>query len=84
MDIGIFAKTFPRKTLDATLDAVRMHGLKYVQFNMACVGLPSMPEEIHGGLRKRIRRARASSKETNCTGTRRQGGGADTKRLTNA
>jgi sugar phosphate isomerase/epimerase len=57
MDIGIFAKTFPRKTLDATLDAVRMHGLKYVQFNMACVGLPSLPEEIHGGLRERIRRA---------------------------
>jgi sugar phosphate isomerase/epimerase len=57
MDIGIFAKTFPRKTLDATLDAVRAHGLKYVQFNMACAGLPPMPEEIHGGLRMRIRRA---------------------------
>ena len=57
MDIGIFAKTFPRKTLDATLDAVRAHCLKYVQFNMACVGLPSMPDEIHGGLRERIRRA---------------------------
>src|SRR5262249_1238601 len=57
MEIGIFAKTFPRKTLDATLDAVRAHGLKYVQFNMACVGLPSMPEEIHAGLRERIRRA---------------------------
>lgn len=57
MDIGIFAKTFPRPSLDATLDAVRAHGLKYVQFNMACVGLPPMPEEIHGGLRERIRRA---------------------------
>jgi len=57
MEIGIFARTFPRKTLDATLDAVRMHGLKYVQFNMACVGLPSLPEEIHDGLRERIRRA---------------------------
>src|SRR5262249_43437450 len=57
MEIGIFAKTFPRKTLDATLDAVRAPGLKYVQFNMACVGLPSLAEEIHGGLRERIRRA---------------------------
>src|SRR6266851_5545608 len=57
MEIGIFAKTFYCKTLDATLDAVRAHGLKYVQFNMACVGLPSLPEEIHGGLRERIRRA---------------------------
>jgi sugar phosphate isomerase/epimerase len=59
MDIGIFAKTFSRKTLDATLNAVRAHNIKYVQFNMACVGLPSMPEEIHSGLRDRIRRALA-------------------------
>jgi len=59
MEIGIFSKTFPRKTLDATLDAVRTHGLKYVQFNMACVGLAPMPEEIHGGLRERVRRALA-------------------------
>src|SRR5262249_50171232 len=57
MEIGIFAKTFPRKTLDATLDAIRAHGLKHVQFNMACVGLPPMPEEIHDGLCERIRRA---------------------------
>jgi sugar phosphate isomerase/epimerase len=59
MEIGIFAKTFPRKTLDATLNAVRAHNIKYVQFNMACVGLPSMPEDIHVGLRDRIRRALA-------------------------
>ena len=57
MDIGIFAKTFPRKTLDATLDAVCARGLKYVQFNMACVGLASLPDEIHKGLCERIRRA---------------------------
>src|SRR6266851_5493903 len=57
MEIGIFAKTFSRKTLDATLDAVRAHGLKFVQFNMTCVGLPTLPEAIHGGLRERIRRA---------------------------
>jgi sugar phosphate isomerase/epimerase len=30
--------------------------LKYVQFNMACVGLPTLPEEIHSGLCERIRR----------------------------
>src|SRR6266851_2756955 len=57
MEIGIFAKTFYCKTLDATLDAVRAHGLKFVQFNMTCVGLPTLPEAIHGGLRERIRRA---------------------------
>jgi sugar phosphate isomerase/epimerase len=44
--LGIFAKTFVRPTLAAVLDAVRSHGLNYVQFNMACVGLPSMPDRI--------------------------------------
>jgi len=46
MQIGIFAKTFVRSTLEATLDAVVGHGIGYVQFNMACAGLPSMPEHI--------------------------------------
>jgi len=44
--LGIFAKTFVRPTLDATLDAVAGHGLSCVQFNMACVGLPTLPEAI--------------------------------------
>jgi sugar phosphate isomerase/epimerase len=57
MELGIFAKTFTRKMLEATLDAVRAHGLKYVQFNLTCVGLPTLPQEIHAGLSERIRRA---------------------------
>lgn len=46
MDLGIFAKTFVRPTLGETLDAVVSHGLRWVQFNFACAGLPSMPERI--------------------------------------
>ena len=46
MQLGIFAKTFPRSTLEETLDAVIQHGLHCIQFNMACAGLPSMPEAI--------------------------------------
>ena len=46
MQLGIFAKTFVRPTLAAVLDAVKAHGLDYVQFNMACAGLPSMPDRI--------------------------------------
>ncbi len=46
MHLGIFAKTFVRPTLAAVLDAVKAHGLDYVQFNMACAGLPSMPDQI--------------------------------------
>ena len=46
MRLGIFAKTFARPTLEETLDAVAGHGLACVQFNMACAGLPTLPEEI--------------------------------------
>ena len=42
MHLGIFAKTFPRPTLEETLDAVVGHGLTHVQFNMSCVGLPTL------------------------------------------
>ena len=46
MQIGIFAKTFVRPTLEETLDAVKAYGLGCVQFNMVCAGLPSMPDCI--------------------------------------
>jgi sugar phosphate isomerase/epimerase len=59
MRLGIFAKTFARPTVEAVLDAVRGHGLDRVQFNMACAGLPSMPERIDGALCDRIRAAAA-------------------------
>ncbi len=60
MKIGIFAKTFARKTLEDTLDAVAAHGISRVQFNMACAGLPSMPDEISLELADRIRAADAA------------------------
>jgi sugar phosphate isomerase/epimerase len=55
MQLGIFAKTFVRPTLEATLDAVRDHGLECVQFNMACAGLPPLPDQISVVLADRIR-----------------------------
>ena len=60
MDIGIFAKTFARPTLAATLDAVLASGLRIVQFNMACAGLPSMPDAIDTALAASIRRELAA------------------------
>jgi sugar phosphate isomerase/epimerase len=56
MEIGIFAKTFARPSLTATLDAVLASGLRVVQFNMACAGLPSMPDAIPPALAASIRR----------------------------
>jgi sugar phosphate isomerase/epimerase len=43
---GIFAKTFARPTLAATLDAVAAAGLEDLQFNLALLGGPSLPERI--------------------------------------
>jgi sugar phosphate isomerase/epimerase len=46
MHLGIFAKTFPRPKLEATLDAIAEQGLTHVQFNMTCAGLPTLPERL--------------------------------------
>jgi len=58
--IGIFAKTFVRPTLEENLDAVADHGLSVVQYNLACAGLPSLPERIEPRLARQIAAAAAS------------------------
>lgn len=50
MRLGIFARTFSRPTVEGVLDAVKEHGLDCVQFNMACAGLPSLPDYIASSL----------------------------------
>jgi sugar phosphate isomerase/epimerase len=49
MELGIFAKTFPRSTLEQTLDAVASHGLTQIQFNMSCMGLTTLPDKLDEG-----------------------------------
>jgi sugar phosphate isomerase/epimerase len=61
MEIGIFAKTFIRPTLEEVLETVASHGLHCVQFNFACAGLPSLPDQIGGHIAKRIRAATIST-----------------------
>jgi sugar phosphate isomerase/epimerase len=60
MEIGIFAKTFSQPALEQTLGEVLRHGLRTVQFNMACAGLPSLPDTIEPQLADRIRAAHES------------------------
>lgn len=60
MDIGIFAKTFGRPSLEETLDAVAAHGIRHVQFNLACAGASSLPDSIDPALAERIRAAHAA------------------------
>lgn len=51
---GIFAKTFARPSVEEVFDAVVSHGIRAVQFNMACVGVSSMPETIDRLLAQRV------------------------------
>ena len=46
MQAGIFAKTFSAPAALGALKAAKAAGFETVQFNMACCGLPSMPDEI--------------------------------------
>jgi len=57
MRLGIFARTFSRPTLEGVFDAVREHQLDCVQFNMACAGLPTLPDDIDPSLAIRIHEA---------------------------
>ncbi len=57
MQLGIFAKTFAPAPLEEILDVIVAHGLQAVHFNMVCVGLPAMPDEISAALCGQIRTA---------------------------
>jgi sugar phosphate isomerase/epimerase len=56
MQLGIFAKTFPRRIFTETLDAVASHGLRCIQFNFSCIGLPTLPETIEPNIITQVRR----------------------------
>jgi sugar phosphate isomerase/epimerase len=60
MQLGIFARTFHRPTLEETFDAVAEHGLRCVQFNMVSAGLPTLPDHIENDVIDRIRQASAT------------------------
>jgi sugar phosphate isomerase/epimerase len=46
MQLGVFAKTFAAQGALPSLEAVAAAGFETAQFNLACLGLPSMPERI--------------------------------------
>jgi sugar phosphate isomerase/epimerase len=60
MRLGIMATTFEHPTLEATLDAVAACGVRSVQFDLACAGLPTLPAQIAPALCARVRDAFAA------------------------
>ncbi len=61
MQLGIFAKTFAAQGATPVLDAVHDAGYQTAQFNLACVGLPSMPTEISAAVCSEISAAAKST-----------------------
>lgn len=61
MRLGIFARTFPGGDPARVLGEVRASGYAVAQFNLACAGLPSMPDEVSQAVVDRIGEAAASA-----------------------
>src|SRR3954467_7246500 len=57
VELGIFAKAFPRLTLEATLDAVLRFDIRAIQFNFSSAGMPTIPRSVDESLLRRIRKA---------------------------
>jgi sugar phosphate isomerase/epimerase len=54
MKIGIFAKTFTRRTVEELFQAIASYGIYSVQFNMSCTGLETFPGNVSSDLVQRI------------------------------
>jgi sugar phosphate isomerase/epimerase len=57
MRLGIFAKTFPQVGARAVLGAVQAAGYERTQFNLSCLGLPSMPDGLESSIPASIAQA---------------------------
>ncbi len=64
MKVGIFAKTFPGKDPQTVLSAVASAGFETSQYNMACSGLPSLPDAIDRQATAAVRSAAAACNVT--------------------
>jgi sugar phosphate isomerase/epimerase len=61
MQLGIFARTFPGTDPATVLGAVAGAGFAVTQYNMACSGLPSMPDAIGPDVAAAVRGASEAS-----------------------
>src|SRR5687768_8793788 len=57
MELGIFAKTYERASVEEVFAAVAADGFTSVHFNFSSAGLPSLPETVDGLVLRRIRDA---------------------------
>ncbi len=90
MQLGVFAKTFVRPAVEEVFAAVASHGLRQTQFNLSCLGGPSLPDAIDLETTDRVRGAASAhdvgiaaiSGTANLIHPNRQQRQADLRRLT--
>ncbi|RUT31359.1 sugar phosphate isomerase/epimerase [Arsenicitalea aurantiaca] len=61
MELGIFAKTFAGTDPETVLGGARAAGYRTVQYNLACSGLPSMPDFLPEGAAEAVGQAAAET-----------------------
>ena len=57
MQLGIFAYTFVRPTVEEVFDAVRVHGMANTEWNYVAVGQQEVPDEVDPAFARRVRAA---------------------------
>lgn len=57
IELGVFAKTYERPSVEDVFGAVANDGIRHVQFNFSIAGLPTLPRSIPDGITDRIRGA---------------------------
>ena len=67
LELGIFAKTFRRPSVDDVFDAIAGCGLSCTQWNWGCVpGFSSLPESVPAEITRSVYRAAARSRVSIC------------------
>lgn len=59
MQLGIFAYTFVRSTVEEVMDAIQAHGLEHTEFNFTAIRMPQVPDQIDPAMADRVRAAAA-------------------------
>jgi len=59
MQLGIFAFTFVRSTVEEVFDSIKAHGLEHTEFNFTAIRMQEVPEQIDEAMAQRVRTAAA-------------------------
>jgi sugar phosphate isomerase/epimerase len=57
MQLGIFAFTFVRQTVEEVFDSIRFCGLEHTEFNFTAIGMQEVPEQVDEAVARRVRTA---------------------------